>query len=170
VPAPPVTPLGVLALPSVPPPRTTRRTVAVVAQPSRVTFRAGTPRPLVVRKRTLHAPVAGSPRGNSRIRSAAAGAPLGFPAGIKMLMDDIDCFAKEWSEIFDELSAGVNGPEGRPSKLDSFTRMRPIAELESTGTCQASDPCDGKTDAQIFCWQHRRVRPDRSTPCECHLW
>jgi hypothetical protein len=54
-----------------------------------------------------------------------------------MLMDDIDCFAKEWSEMFDELSAGVNGPEGRPSKLDSFTRMRPIAELESTGTCQA---------------------------------
>lgn len=152
VPAPPVTPLGVLALPSVPPPRTTRRTVAVVAQPSRVSFRANTPRPLVVKKRTLLAPTAGPPRGDSRIRSAAAGtgAPLGFPTGIKTLMDDIDCFAKEWSEMFDELSTGVNEPESRPSKLDSFTRIRPIVELESTGTCQADGPCDGKNGCTNF--------------------
>ena len=152
VPAPPVTPLGVLALPSVPPTHTTRRTVAVVAQPSRVSFHGSPPRPLVVKKRTLHAPAAGPPRGDSKIRSAAAGtgAPFGLPAGIKTLMDDINCFAKEWSEMFDELSTGVDGPEGRPSKLDSFTRIRPIVELESTGTCQADGPCDGKNGCTYF--------------------
>ena len=145
VPAPPITP-PVAVVPSVPP-RSIRRTVAVVAQPSRASSReSAPPRPLVVRKRTLHAPAAGSPLGDSsRIRSAAAaGAPLGFPAGIKALVEDIDCFAKGWTEMFDGLSAGAHGPEGRPSKLDSFARIHPTVQPENAGTCQADGPATEK--------------------------
>jgi len=95
--APPVTPpVAVAVVPSVPP-RSIRRAVAVVAQPSRAPSRESTPpRPLVVKKRTSLVHAAGSLQGDSRIRSAAAaaGAPLGFPAAIKALVEDIDCFAK----------------------------------------------------------------------------
>ena len=150
VPAPPVTPpVTVAVVPSVPP-RSTRRTVAVVSQPSRASSRESTPlRPLVVKKRTSHAHAAGSPLGDhSRIRSAAAasGVPLGFPAGIIALVEDIDCFAKGWTEMFDGLSAGANGLEGRASKLDLFTRIHPTAQPENAGTCQADGPVMKKTD------------------------
>jgi len=162
--APPVTP-PVTAVSSVPP-RSIRRTVAVfVAQPSRGSFRESHhPRPLVVvKKRTPHAhdaPTAGSPRGDPRTRSAAAAAagepsapPLGFSAGIKALMEDVDCFAREWTEIFDELSTGgANGPEGgsRPSKLDSFTRIHPSVQPESAGTCQADGPAMEKRTHKLL--------------------
>ena len=55
-------------------------------------------------------------------------------------MEDIDCFAKGWTEVFDGLSAGADGPEGRPSKLDSFARIHPSAQPENAGTCLADGP------------------------------
>ena len=142
VPAPPATPpVAVAVVPTVPP-RSIRPTVTVVAQPSRATSRESTPlRPLVVKKRTSLVHAAGSLQGDSRIRSAAAaGAPLGFPAAIKALVEDIDCFAKGWTEMFDGLSAGADGPEGRPSKLGSFACIHPSAQPENAGTCLADGP------------------------------
>jgi len=160
VPAPPVTPpVTVAVVPSVPP-RSIRRTVAVVSQPSRASSRESTPlRPLVVKKRTSLVQAAGSLQGDSRIRSAAAaaGAPLGFPAAIKALVEDIDCFAKGWTEMFDGLSAGADGPEGRPSKLNSFTRIHPIVQPENAGTCQADGPAIQKR-------MHRFLLPVLSCP------
>ena len=138
VPPPPVMP-PVAVVPSVPP-RAIRRTVAVVAQPSHASFCESPPRPLVVKRRRSDAPAVGSPQGDSRVRSAAASAPLGFLVEIKALMEDIDCFAKEWTVMFEELSTGADGPEGRPSKFDLLRRIHPTVQPESAGTCQADDP------------------------------
>jgi hypothetical protein len=149
VPAPPVAsapaaPVTVAI--SVPQPRCIRRTVGVVAPPSRVSFCETLPRPLAIQKRPSHPSEAGLPYGDSRARLTAAAAPVIVTAGIKALMEDIDRFAKEWTNMFDELSAS---PESGPSKLISSMRIyptwskgahiyqfdNPVAEDQHTHSC-----------------------------------
>jgi hypothetical protein len=133
-----VTPTAAAAATNVPPPpRSIRRigTVAVVAQSStsssRASFRKNLLRPLVIEKRSSQSPGAvGSPQGDARVR----------PAGIKALMEDIDCFAKEWTEMFEELSVDVNCPETRPSKLDSSTRIHPTGHFKGAYICSVRSP------------------------------
>jgi len=54
--------------------------------------------------------------------------------------------------MFDGLSAGADGPEDRPSKLDSFARIHPSAQPENAGTCQADGPGMEK-------WMHEFLLP-----------
>jgi hypothetical protein len=61
-------------------------------------------------------------------------------AAIAALMEDIDCFAKEWTKMFDDLHAGPNLPEGGPSKVDSSTRIHPAVRHESASICGANNP------------------------------
>jgi hypothetical protein len=83
--------------------------------------------------------------GSSAVRSAsrASGAlPVVGPvsAGIQALIEDIDLFAKEWTEIFDELSAGAEDPEDRLSKLDAsiYCIRKHLASINS-GRYQCGD-------------------------------
>ena len=139
VPAPPVVPVAA-AIGVLPQPRSIRRTVAVVAQPSsHGSFRETLPRPLVIiKKRPLPLPAPGStPQGDARVRVesaevAAAPAVTVVPVGVKVLMEDIDRFAKEWTEMFDGLSAGAPCSEGGPSMLVSSTHVHPTGQPEVT--------------------------------------
>ncbi|KAH9970266.1 hypothetical protein BJV74DRAFT_262748 [Russula compacta] len=124
VPAPPPPAASVTA------PRSIRRPVA--AQPSRASFRETSPRPLVIRKKPAHA------------RAVGAGAPVVVPAGIKALMGDIDRFANEWTEMFDDVSVGADGREDGAAKLDISTRIHPIVQPDEVASCEADNPTAGK--------------------------
>ncbi|KAH9988636.1 hypothetical protein BJV77DRAFT_732996 [Russula vinacea] len=128
VPPPPVPP--VLA-PNIPP-RSVRRTVVVAQPPSRPTtttsssFRE-TSRPLVIRKQLPSHSLAAA--GSSHVRSASGASgtlPVvgPVPAGIEALIGDIDRFAKDWTEMFDELS---EGPED--GRLSNWTRLSAYVPL-----------------------------------------
>jgi hypothetical protein len=99
------------------------------------------PRPLAIRKQPPLAAVGSSP---VRSASGASGAlPVVRPvsSGIQELIGDIDRFAKEWTEMFDELSAGAEDREDRLSKLvDSSIRMRPTGQHEDPGLLQTDNP------------------------------
>jgi hypothetical protein len=149
VPAPPVAsvlasaPAAVAATStstSVPQPRAIRRMVAAVAPPSRTSFRGTLLRPLVIKKQPSRSLAeAGSQLGDSRVKSAAVGAPAVavVTAGIKALMEDVDRFAKEWTEMFDELSsAGANCSESGHQRLDSSMRLYPTGQSKDADTCQ----------------------------------
>ena len=159
VPAPPVAASAsasaapVTVVISVPQPRCIRRMVAVVAPPSRVSFRETLPRPLVIQKRPSHSSEVSSSQGDSRVKltAAAVAAPVVvvIPAGINALIEDIDRFAKEWTDMFDELSAG---PERGPSKLISSMRIYPTGQSKGAYIHQFDDPVaeDRHTNS---CWQ-----------------
>jgi hypothetical protein len=130
------------ALTTIPgPPRSIRRTV-VAQPPSRAASSRETPspsRPLVVRKQL---PLAGTVD-SSPIRSASgASGALPVAGPVQALIVDIDRFAKELTEMFDELSAGAEDPEDRLSKLDASIRIWPTSQPrpESTGPLQADNP------------------------------
>ena len=136
------------------PPRSNRR--AIVAQPpsSRsASFRETPPptrtRPLVIRKQVPLAAAAGSSpvipaSGVSAVSGAlpVVGSESVTSAGIQTLIGDIGRFAKEWTEMFDEMSAGVEDPEDRLSKLDdaSMIRIRPAGQPEETRPLHADNP------------------------------
>lgn len=67
---------------------------------------------------------------------------------IQALIADIDRFAKEWTEMFDELSAvaaaGDHPEDGGLSKLDAYIRSRPTGRPEDAGPFQADSPVAGK--------------------------
>ena len=136
VPPPPVVPTPTI------PPRSIRRTV-VAQPPSRAaSFREipPPPRPLVIRKQI---PLAAA--GSSPVRSASGASgtrPVIGPVstGIQALLGDIDRFAKEWTEMFDELSGDAEDPEDRLSKLDASIRIRPSGPPEDTGPLRADNP------------------------------
>ena len=175
VPPPPVASTPTIPL------RSIRRTI-VAQPPSRAaSFRETppSPRPLVIRKRLpLEA------MGSSPVKSApsASGAlPIIGPvsAGIQALIGDIDRFAKEWTEMFDGLSSGVEDPEDRLSKLDASIHIRPTGQPEDTGPLQADHPAaaTGKgtprqlqpvhfdvTPASLTRWQHRDKSLVNDTP------
>ncbi|KAH9988652.1 hypothetical protein BJV77DRAFT_727827 [Russula vinacea] len=191
VPPPPVPP--VLA-PNIPP-RSVRRTVVVAQPPSRPTttttsssFRE-TSRPLVIRKQLPSHSLAAA--GSSHVRSASGASgtlPVvgPVPAGIQALIGDIDRFAKDWTEMFDELSEGPE--DGRLSKLDAFIRIRPTGWSEDAGHLQADNTVTGKglastngetvqfdvTLASLARWQQRdksmvkdapeKEKPERDLP------
>jgi hypothetical protein len=113
-----------------PPPMSSAPTISlrsirrnVVAQPpsSTASFRETPPPPcpLVIRKQhPLAVAAAGSSPVTSRTGTGTSDAlPVVGPvtAGIQALIGDVDHFAKEWMEIFDELSAGAEDPEDRLS-------------------------------------------------------
>ena len=50
---------------------------------------------------------------------------------------DIDRFAKEWTEMFDELTAGAEDPEDRLSKLEASIRLRHTSQADSPATAAA---------------------------------
>jgi hypothetical protein len=85
---------------------------------------------LVIRKQLLLvAAAAAAATGTSPVRSAsgASGAfpvvgPLALLAEIQALIVDIDCIAKEWTEMFDEMSAGA---ELRIPRIDFRSLTRP---------------------------------------------
>jgi hypothetical protein len=85
---------------------------------------------------------------SSPVRSAfraSAALPVVGPvtAGIQALIGDIDRFAKEWTEMFDELSArrvGAEDPEVRLSRFDASIRIRPTGQPENPGPFQADNP------------------------------
>ena len=158
-----VPPPPVASAPTIPP-RSIRRTV-VAQLPSRATsFRESPPQPcpLVIRKQLPLAAVGSSP---SPIRSApgASGAlPVVGPvsAGIQALIGDIDLFAKEWTEMFDELTAGVEDPGDRFSKLDASIRIRSTGQPDDTRPLQADNSAAvaGKGAAR-----HLQLGPSGST-------
>jgi len=88
--------------------------------------------------------------GESRVWSVVAGgAHVVVPAGIEALMGDIDCFAKEWAEMFDDLFAGADCPENLkngPSKLDgrAATRIHPIGQPGEADICPGDNTAAGK--------------------------
>jgi hypothetical protein len=108
---------------------------------------------LVIRKRLLssHSIAAAAPEvASSRVGSASgvSGAlpVVGLvPAGIQALIGDIDRFAKEWTEMFDELSiAGAEDPENTVSKFGASPRVRLTGQPEDAGSLQADNPVAGK--------------------------
>lgn len=139
VPPPPVVPVPTI------PPRSIRR--SVVHQPSsrtssplRETSRQASP--LVIRKRlpSSHSIAAAE---DSRSASGVSGAlpVVGLvPAGIQVLIEDIDRFAKEWSEMFDKLSAdGAEDPKDTVSKLGASVHVRLTGQPEDAGPLQANN-------------------------------
>ena len=63
------------------------------------------------------------------------------PAGIQVLIGDIDRFAKEWTEMFDELSvAGAEDPENTVSEFGASLRVRLTGQPEDAGPLQADNP------------------------------
>jgi hypothetical protein len=95
-----------------------------------------------------------------------------------MLIGDIDHFAKEWTEMFDDLSKSPE--DGRLSKLDAFIRIRPTGRPEDAGRLQADNPVAGKglpstngetvqfdiTRASLARQQHRDKAMVKDTPEE----
>jgi hypothetical protein len=176
VPPPPVTSTPAPApIPTIPP-RSIRR-IAVV-QPSLArasSFREASPqsRPLTIRKQLPSGAVGGS----SPVRSAPGASGMlpvvgSVSAGIQALIRDIDLFAKEWTEMFEELSASAEDPEYRLSKLDTPIRIRPIgpSRTEDMGPLQIDNPAAGKgtlasingetvhfdiTPVSLTRWKHR---------------
>lgn len=103
----------------------------VVAQPSRASFRETSPRPLVIRNKPAHA----------HAHAVGVGAPgVVVPAGIKALMKDIDRFAEEWLEMFDDVSVGGDGREDGAAKLDISTRIHPTVQPDEVAPCKANNP------------------------------
>lgn len=138
-----------------PQPRCIRRTAAVVAPPSRVSSQQTLPRPLVIKKQPSHSSEVSSPHGDSRVKlaAAAAAAPVVVvAAGVKALIEDIDRFAKEWTDMFDELSAGAHRPESGPSKLVSPMRMYPTGQSKGAHIYQFDNPVAEYRHAHS-CWQ-----------------
>ena len=70
------------------------------------------------------------------------------PVGIQALIGDIDSFAKEWTGMFDELSAaggaGDHPPEDGVSKFGPSVRVRPTGRPEDAGPLQADGRAAGK--------------------------
>lgn len=142
-----VPPPPVASAPTIPP-RSIRRNV-VAQPPSRAaSFRETPPpsRPLVIRKQlplVAPAPAGSSPVGSTSGASGALPVVGTVSAGIQSLIGEVDRFAKEWTEMFDELSTGAGDPEDRLSKLDSSIRIHPIGQPENTGPLQADNPVAG---------------------------
>lgn len=152
VPPPPVIPVLTI------PPRSIRR--SVVDQPSSSRTGTGTSssssalretsrplRPLVIRKQLpshLLSSQDGSASGDSGVFPVVGLVPV----GIEALIGDIDRFAKEWTEMFDELSAAVGAEDHRPedgaSKFRASVRVRPTGQPEGAGPLQINDRAAGK--------------------------
>jgi hypothetical protein len=136
-----VPPPPVASAPTIPQ-RCIRRTV-VTQPPSPAASLRETPppsRPLFIRKQVPLAAVGSFP---VRSASGASGAlPVVGPvsAGIQALIGDIDRFAKEWTEMFDGLSAIAEDPEDRLSKLDASIRICPTSQPQDTGPLHADNP------------------------------
>ncbi|KAI0289128.1 hypothetical protein BC826DRAFT_1161698 [Russula brevipes] len=147
VPAPPVTSIATIT------PRSVRRQPVPAADPSRASFRETSPRPLVIRKRPSRSLGTGASQGHSQVgpdAAAAAAAAVVVPEGINALMGDIDRFAKEWTEMFDDLFASADGREDGLSKLGAPTRIHPAPQSESAGDpLRTESPAAGKR-AQEF--------------------
>lgn len=129
---------------TIPPRSNHRRTAVVQPPPSRAAqFRETPPpsRPLVIRKQIprLEAAAAdpSSPVGSASDASGAVPVMGSVTAGIQALVGDIDRFAKEWTEMFDELSAGTEDPDDRLSKLNALTC---ICQLEDMAPLQVDNP------------------------------
>lgn len=131
---------------TIPPRSNNRRTAVAQLPPSRAApFRETLPasRPLVIRKQLHPLAVVAGLSSPVRSESDASGAvPIlgSVTAAIQALVGDIDRFAKEWTEMFDELSTGADDPEDRLSKLNVSTRIRPIGQPEDMALLQVDNP------------------------------
>jgi hypothetical protein len=145
VPAPPATSIAPIA------PRSVRRQPVAAAEPSRASFRETSPRPLVIRKQPSRSLGTGASQGHSQVGPDAAAAPVVVPEGVKALMGDVDRFAKEWTEMFDDLFAGTDGREDGLSKLGASTRIHPAPQSESAGDpLRTESPAAGKRAQELL--------------------
>jgi len=101
---------------------------------------------LVIKKQSPSATASSSPVRSASGASGALPVVGSVPAGIQALLGDIDRFAKEWTEMFDELSAGAEDPEDRlsESKWDAPIRVCPTGRPEDVGPLRVNTPEVGK--------------------------
>jgi hypothetical protein len=145
VPAPPATSIAPIA------PRSVRRQPVAAAEPSRASFRETSPRPLVTRKQPSRLLGTGASQSHSQVGPDAAAAPVVVQEGIKALMGDIDRFAKEWTEMFDDLFASADGREDGLLKLDASTRIHPALQSENVGGhLHTESPAAGKRAQELL--------------------
>ena len=133
-----------------------RRTVAAQPPSHAASFRETPPppRPLAIRKQLPVATVGSFP---VRSASGASGAlPVIGPvsAVIQALIGDFDRFAKEWTEMFDGLSAVPEDPNGSVSTLQASTLAGTNAETIHFDVIPAS----------LTRWQHRDKSLVKDTP------
>ncbi|KAH9958787.1 hypothetical protein BC827DRAFT_551985 [Russula dissimulans] len=144
VPAPPP-----VASPPTIPPRSTRR--PTFNQLPRDVARLHSPRPLAVSKWPSKPPTAGPPQGDSSQVGSAPGAASNVPPEIRALMGDIDRFAKEWMEMFNDLSTSHDRREDELPQLDAGTaRIHPTVRPEDTTALHTTSSAAGKQTQDLL--------------------
>lgn len=124
------------------PPRLIQRTSVTHIPSSEIET---SPRPLVIKKKPTQGLVT-SPAGQGVQAKSTAESRAVAPAGIKVLIGDLDRFAKGWTGMFDELYAST----GRHGDVlaNASTRMHPIAEAENPRTSKADDLRDQTSNSE----------------------